>query len=189
MESGTISYYSNGNKYDGGWKKGLRDGVGTFKYTNGDVYTGEWKNGNRTGEGTFKYANGDNYKGGYLYGKRHGNGTFNYSNGDKYFGSWKNGKRDGPGIFTYNNGEKLEGQWAQNKFLYEGDASNDNKIDNNIEINEEQSATLDSLNFKPQNLITNSPDSLNSIVPKNNNLTSPDTTNIELNDSLKTTPK
>ena len=48
----------SGDKYDGGWTDGTRDGfgsycinIGVFYYANGNKYDGEWKNGNFDGIG------------------------------------------------------------------------------------------------------------------------------------------
>ena len=38
--------------YQGGYKDGLRNGVGKMTYPNGDTYHGEWKDGKPNGTGT-----------------------------------------------------------------------------------------------------------------------------------------
>ncbi|MDB9871761.1 caspase family protein [Alphaproteobacteria bacterium] len=91
---------------------------GIFKWKTGDKYEGEWKNGNRNGEGVFTWKTGDKYEGEYKDGKRHGQGILTYSNGSKYLGEWKNGKRNGQGTNTQANGKVTEGIWKDNKFLY-----------------------------------------------------------------------
>lgn len=54
---GVLNFIS-GDKYDGEWKDGTRDGfgsycinIGVFYYANGNKYDGEWKNGNFDGIG------------------------------------------------------------------------------------------------------------------------------------------
>ena len=55
--------------YEGEYKDGKRDGVGTMTYPNGDVYTGEWKESKMHGVGTYKYkASDDIYSGAYVEG-------------------------------------------------------------------------------------------------------------------------
>jgi hypothetical protein len=34
--------YSNGDKYEGSWRNGMRSGDGVYYYYNGDKYTGSW---------------------------------------------------------------------------------------------------------------------------------------------------
>ena len=44
---GKIIYSSNGSEYDGEWKNGFKNGIGTYVYINGDIYKGKlekWKN-------------------------------------------------------------------------------------------------------------------------------------------------
>ncbi|MBK5210471.1 MAG: hypothetical protein JJE44_13365 [Flavobacteriaceae bacterium] len=41
------------NKYEGEFKKGLPNGVGTIFYSDGGKYVGEWKDGLRQGEGKY----------------------------------------------------------------------------------------------------------------------------------------
>ncbi len=44
--------YANGELYVGGWKKGLRDGIGTYTSSSGWItrYEGEWKNDKKNGK-------------------------------------------------------------------------------------------------------------------------------------------
>ena len=37
-------YYNNGDKYEGFWKHGKKEGKGIYYYNNGDKYEGVWKN-------------------------------------------------------------------------------------------------------------------------------------------------
>lgn len=48
--------YWNGDKYQGGWKDGKPDGIGTMRYALGGSYEGEWKNGRRDGKGVMSFA-------------------------------------------------------------------------------------------------------------------------------------
>lgn len=36
--------YQNGDKYEGQWQNGLKNGAGTYIYSDGSKYQGEWKN-------------------------------------------------------------------------------------------------------------------------------------------------
>lgn len=50
--------FSNGAKYEGQFKEGMRHGTGTFYYPNGDVYSGKWAFRFPDGEGKMTYADG-----------------------------------------------------------------------------------------------------------------------------------
>jgi len=45
--------YENGDKFEGTWKDGLRDGPGTLTYPDGAKLVGTWENDTICGEGTF----------------------------------------------------------------------------------------------------------------------------------------
>lgn len=44
--------YSNGDRYEGDWLDGNKDGKGTYTYVNGNKYNGEWKEDAVNGKGT-----------------------------------------------------------------------------------------------------------------------------------------
>jgi hypothetical protein len=48
--------FSNGDSYQGEWKNGKPDGVGTMTYMLGGSYAGEWKDGQRDGKGVMTFA-------------------------------------------------------------------------------------------------------------------------------------
>ncbi len=51
-----------GGRYPVPWlRMGNRNGHASVKFDNGDSYTGTWKKGKREGQGTYLYANGDRY--------------------------------------------------------------------------------------------------------------------------------
>ena len=43
--------YANGNRYDGMWKNGVKNGQGTLTYANGDKYEGILKEDKKDGKG------------------------------------------------------------------------------------------------------------------------------------------
>ncbi len=47
-----------GERYEGSWKNGVRQGKGICYYANGDVYEGEWLANQQNGEGKMTYKNG-----------------------------------------------------------------------------------------------------------------------------------
>jgi hypothetical protein len=125
--------YTNGDVYEGEWKRNYKEGKGKMIYANGDIYEGEWdydhhseqgemiyENGDifegrwykTPRDGIMKYANGDVYKGGFLENTEScGLGEMIYRNGDVYKGFWLNGKKNGQGKMIYSNGSIYEGHW------------------------------------------------------------------------------
>lgn len=125
--------YSNGDRYEGGFKDGLKHGRGTYNYANGDVYEGEYANDMRHGTGTYSYYNGDIYMGQFVEGKREGQGELLLANGSVEKGLFRNNKfmgetipkkektknlnckqgdcQNGFGVMVFPNNEKYEGDW------------------------------------------------------------------------------
>ena len=81
--------FSDGDKYEGKWKNGERNGHGTMTLHEGYKYVGEFKDGEENGQGTFTSPDGDKYVGEFKDGKRwngteydkNGNMTKKYVNG------------------------------------------------------------------------------------------------------------
>ena len=46
-------YYNNGDKYEGDYKTGKKEGKGIYYYNNGERYEGDFKNDKREGKGIF----------------------------------------------------------------------------------------------------------------------------------------
>lgn len=65
MMSGKGVYInSNGDKYSGNFKDGLKSQYGVMEYQNKDKYEGEWKDDMIWGDnGQFWFANGNHYTG------------------------------------------------------------------------------------------------------------------------------
>lgn len=76
-----LCYYENGDKYDGDWKNGKREGRGNQSFAVGTKYEGEWKNDKMNGRGKIFTILG----------------LCVYSNGNKYEGDWKNDQMEGHG--------------------------------------------------------------------------------------------
>ena len=45
--------YPNGDKYEGGWLNGEKQGYGVYLYSDGSRFEGDWKNDDKNGKGTF----------------------------------------------------------------------------------------------------------------------------------------
>ena len=111
-----IYYYSNGDKFEGEFKNEIREGFGVFYFSDGILYEGEFKNGIIEGYGIYYYSNGDIYKGEFKHGIREGYGIYYYSKGDKYEGEFKGGIKEGYGIYYYSNKYKYKGEFKYDKF-------------------------------------------------------------------------
>ncbi|WP_302024591.1 hypothetical protein [uncultured Prevotella sp.] len=133
--------YPNGDYYEGKWKKGMPNGLGTMTYANGDVYYGNWYFGLKEGQGTMTYANDSTYKeyigewkedkpdgkgrmtfsnnniydGDWVLGQMEGQGTMTYADDNpykEYVGEWKGDKPDGKGKMTFKNNNEYDGDWV-----------------------------------------------------------------------------
>eukprot|EP01051_Picozoa_sp_SAG22_P000536 SAG22_NODE_15_length_32914_cov_20.713546_10_plen_1879_part_00 len=115
---GTARYVEEGERYVGIWMRNLRHGRGRHYYGDGTVYDGQWRNGCRDGNGKCTYtASSDNtagvYTGQWRKDKKQGRGKFVFDNGDEYEGQWKNDLRQGQGICRYHSGEVYDGEWRE----------------------------------------------------------------------------
>ncbi len=106
--------------YEGGLRRGLRHGEGTYLWPNGAQYSGRWRFDLMHGNGTMKYGNGASYAGEWRDGRMHGEGVFVWPNGDKYTGSYVNGLKEGNGKLVMAEGGNYEGQWERNQPSGEG---------------------------------------------------------------------
>ena len=120
-----VYYYHNGDRYDGEFRNDMKSGRGTFKFSNGDKYIGKFKDDMMDGYGTFMYAKGDRYVGEFKGDMRSGKGAMVYKNGNKYSGGFKNGEKSGNGIFRFGNGDIYKGE-------FKSDARNGNGTYNYI---------------------------------------------------------
>lgn len=107
--------YTNGDKFEGEIKNGIREGFGTYYYHNGDKYEGMWLKGKKHGMGTLYYKEGNLFVGQWKNSEKEGNGTLYLKNGEKYHGEFKSGKRSGKGILTSPDNNKYIGYFKDNK--------------------------------------------------------------------------
>lgn len=84
--------YTSGNRYDGQYANGRRNGCGTFTFANGRRYIGEFKDDLFSGRGTWLLENGDRYMGDFEYNKCNGEGVFIFANGSSKSGVWQQGR-------------------------------------------------------------------------------------------------
>ncbi|RAL48785.1 hypothetical protein DM860_001105 [Cuscuta australis] len=133
-EGSGLYIWSDGCRYEGEWRLGMRHGYGTLKWPSGAVYEGEFSGGYMHGTGTYIthdkmtykgrwklsrkhglgnqiYPNGDVFEGSWIQGKLEGPGKYAWANGNVYFGNMKGGKMCGSGTLTWLSGDKYEGCW------------------------------------------------------------------------------
>lgn len=87
------------------------DGRGTMVYANGDRYDGEFRGGRRNGCGTFTFSNRRIYVGQFQDDQFHGRGIWTLENGDRYIGEFRDNKCDGQGTFISVDGSQKTGIW------------------------------------------------------------------------------
>jgi len=104
--------WTNGNRYEGEFANGKRNGHGTMTFANGEKYEGNFVNGQRSGKGTMTHPNGDHYEGYLANDQPSGQGIMTLANGDQYKGDFANGCAHGQGIITLTNGDWYEGEFV-----------------------------------------------------------------------------
>jgi len=110
--------YTDGSKYTGEFRQGMREGKGLYYYANKNKFLGEWKKDLRWGEGKMEFTNGDVYTGSFANNQMQGMGTMDFGRGDKYIGQWANNKPNGKGNYYFKSGERYEGDFVN--ALFEG---------------------------------------------------------------------
>ena len=122
---GKGKYYSKDYKniiiYDGNFKKGFANGIGTRYYYEGmnkvGYYIGTWIDSKRNGNGEMHYSNGDYYKGNFKDDIKEGKGIYYYNDGDYYDGEFRNDERHGEGKVCKSNNEiRCEGFFKKNEY-------------------------------------------------------------------------
>lgn len=117
---GKGSYYYHeegpfkGNRFEGQFQNGAFF-KGTYYFTNGAKYSGEFRNGVRHGFGKDSFIDGSSYEGGYFDGKRQGKGTVIYNNGHKYIGSFQDDKKNGFGVLYFLK-QRYEGNFKDDEY-------------------------------------------------------------------------
>jgi len=129
-EGYNVTYYKNGDRYEGYNHKGEHHGYGRLQYDNGHVYEGQFANGKFDGYGTLTNPDGTVQEGIWEEGrydgeiKNHqgclsGNCDNEYSvlveNGRQYFGEFSNGKPNGMGKYILENGNVYRGSISDGK--------------------------------------------------------------------------
>lgn len=90
-----VMVFPSGNRYDGEFKAGKRNGCGTYTFANGRRYVGQFQDDSFQGQGLWLLETGDRYVGEFQANRCHGEGTFIFSNGETKRGIWRNGQLEG----------------------------------------------------------------------------------------------
>ncbi len=110
--------YQNGTRFYGQFDQGKpTSGRGTMLYVNGNRYDGEYRDGKRNGCGTFTFANGRRYVGEFSNDLFSGRGMWMLENGDRYVGDFEFNKCNGEGVFIFADGTSESGIWQQGRLV------------------------------------------------------------------------
>ncbi|KAL6500873.1 Phosphatidylinositol 4-phosphate 5-kinase 9 [Orobanche hederae] len=115
--------WSDGCKYEGGWRYGMRHGYGKLRFPSGAVYEGEFSGDYMHGPGTYTRPGNMIYKGQWRLNLKHGLGYQNFPNGDIFEGSWIKGIQEGPGKYVWANGNVYLGNMKNGKMCGKGTLS------------------------------------------------------------------
>jgi hypothetical protein len=110
--------YSDGSKFYGKFANGLpADGRGTMVFSNGDRYDGEYKNGRRNGCGTFTFTSGRQYVGQFHDDQFQGMGIWKLEHGDRYIGQFQDNKCNGQGTYLFADRSIRVGMWQDGELV------------------------------------------------------------------------
>ena len=86
------------------------NGTGTFVYAGGNRYEGQWRDGNREGRGTGFFADGDRYEGEWRNNVFHGRGTYTWTTGVRFTGTYADGEEvDGTYTSSWGTSARIAG--------------------------------------------------------------------------------
>jgi hypothetical protein len=110
--------YADGTRFYGEFSGfAPADGRGSMIYTNGDRYDGEFRGGKRNGCGTFTFANRRSYVGQFRDDQFQGQGIWTLENGDRYIGEFRDNKCEGQGTFISIDGSQKTGIWENGDLM------------------------------------------------------------------------
>ena len=110
-----IAGFRKGNRYEGYFLDGKRNGRGVYTWSSGNRYEGYFLDGKRNGRGVYTWQDGTRYEGDFVDGKLNGRGVYTWSSGNRYEGYFLDGKRNGRGVYTWQDGTRYEGQFRDGK--------------------------------------------------------------------------
>jgi hypothetical protein len=112
--AGTYTW-NNGDKYQGEFLHGQRQGRGVLRSHRGWVYEGEWRNDKPHGKCTLTYGDGTVFSGSFVNNARQGEGQTTLKNGDAYMCTYKEDKVHGSVVYVFANGDKATGSFQHGR--------------------------------------------------------------------------
>ncbi|TSK53751.1 Ankyrin repeat and MYND domain-containing protein 1 [Bagarius yarrelli] len=97
-----------------------RNGTGVQEWTDGSRYQGEFRNGLKHGDGTFTWPNGEYYKGYFYKDYRHGRGNYFWPDGSQFMGKFYLNRKEGYGVHLFPDGTIFKGLYHANERLGPG---------------------------------------------------------------------
>eukprot|EP00300_Choanocystis_sp_HF-7_P003478 c12660_g1_i2.p1 GENE.c12660_g1_i2~~c12660_g1_i2.p1 ORF type:complete len:271 (+),score=5.84 c12660_g1_i2:39-851(+) len=92
--------FQNGDTYIGQFANDMPEGYGVmFLVRYGDRYEGQFHQGKRNGVGAFYRGNGEKFEGVFFNNLRHEHGCYTFRNGDEYRGEYKLGHEQGKALY------------------------------------------------------------------------------------------
>ncbi len=108
--------FSNGARYYGQMENGHpADGKATMVFPTGNRYDGQFQGGQRNGCGTYSFKDGRRYIGQFRDDQFEGLGIWLLGDGDRYVGGFQKNRCDGAGIFLFKDGRFERGTWKNGK--------------------------------------------------------------------------
>ena len=105
-----------GARFEGRLEHGML-AEGYLKTAAGQRYEGQFKDGRREGTGVLINAAGDRYDGAWKNGRREGRGSQAFTLGGRYDGDWKADRFDGRGSLTYAGGHQVTGMFLRGSLV------------------------------------------------------------------------
>ena len=87
--------FTDGDSYEGSWRKGVKHGKGEERTKEGIFYVGEFCSGVKEGMWKVLHCDGTSYEGGFKRGFYEGEGEYFLSDSNYYKGSFLGGKIEG----------------------------------------------------------------------------------------------
>ncbi|XP_055006624.1 ankyrin repeat and MYND domain-containing protein 1 [Boleophthalmus pectinirostris] len=108
---------SDGSRYEGEFRNGLKHGTGRFTWKDGQFYEGSFYKEARHGHGVLCSPSGDKFIGKFYLSREEGYGQHLFSSGSHFQGLYHVGCRLGPGVLSYPDGRQDVGLWLDERLI------------------------------------------------------------------------
>lgn len=106
-----VQQWTEGSRYEGEFRNGLKHGNGTFTWPNRECYKGSFYKDNRHGRGTYFWPDGSQFMGKFYLNHKEGYGIHLFPDGTIFKGLYHANERLGPGVMSYPNARQDVGLW------------------------------------------------------------------------------